>query len=79
LLDNREQMQEVILLRTLSKKLHGCPGGYYGDPEHGGMCSPMLVSRYQKRLSGPLLDRTPAPAAQARSGVFRHLWAQAAQ
>ena len=52
--------------RCLRKKLHGCPCGYYGDLEHGGMCSPMLVSRYQRHLSGPLLDRTPAPAAQAR-------------
>ncbi len=34
-----------------------CPCGYYGDPEHGCTCSPMLISRYQKRLSGPLLDR----------------------
>ncbi len=34
-----------------------CPCGYYGDPEHNCTCSPMLISRYQKRLSGPLLDR----------------------
>ena len=34
-----------------------CPCGYYGDPEHACTCSPMLISRYQKRLSGPLLDR----------------------
>ncbi len=34
-----------------------CPCGYFGDPEHACTCSPMLISRYQKRLSGPLLDR----------------------
>jgi len=34
-----------------------CPCGYWGDPEHACSCSPMLISRYQKRLSGPLLDR----------------------
>ncbi len=34
-----------------------CPCGYFGDPEHNCTCSPMLISRYQKRLSGPLLDR----------------------
>ena len=34
-----------------------CPCGYYGDPEHACSCSPMVISRYQKRLSGPLLDR----------------------
>ncbi len=34
-----------------------CPCGFFGDPEHACTCSPMLISRYQKRLSGPLLDR----------------------
>jgi magnesium chelatase family protein len=41
----------------LSKELHGCPCGYAGDPEKECTCSPTLISRYQKRLSGPLLDR----------------------
>jgi hypothetical protein len=41
----------------LSKKLHGCPCGYAGDPEQECTCGPSLISRYQKRLSGPLLDR----------------------
>jgi magnesium chelatase family protein len=43
--------------RYLSEKLHGCPCGYAGDPEHDCPCSSTLISRYQKRLSGPLLDR----------------------
>ena len=34
-----------------------CPCGYFGDPEKACSCSPGLVSKYQKRLSGPLLDR----------------------
>ena len=34
-----------------------CPCGYWGNPEHSCSCSPMVISRYQKRLSGPLLDR----------------------
>ena len=34
-----------------------CPCGYFGHTEHGCTCSPVLISRYQKRLSGPLLDR----------------------
>jgi magnesium chelatase family protein len=34
-----------------------CPCGYFGDPERACTCSPSIVSKYQKRLSGPLLDR----------------------
>ncbi|MFV9506317.1 MAG: YifB family Mg chelatase-like AAA ATPase [Oscillochloridaceae bacterium umkhey_bin13] len=34
-----------------------CPCGWHGDPERECSCSPALVSRYQKRISGPLLDR----------------------
>jgi magnesium chelatase family protein len=37
--------------------MNPCPCGYAGDPEHECTCSPTLISRYQKRLSGPLLDR----------------------
>jgi magnesium chelatase family protein len=33
-----------------------CPCGYAGDPARCH-CSPRAVSRYQRRLSGPLLDR----------------------
>ncbi len=34
-----------------------CPCGWHGDPERACTCSPLLVSRYQRRVSGPLLDR----------------------
>jgi magnesium chelatase family protein len=34
-----------------------CPCGWQGDPERECVCSPAMVTRYQKRISGPLLDR----------------------
>jgi magnesium chelatase family protein len=34
-----------------------CPCGYYGDPERACTCAPSAVSRYSKKVSGPLLDR----------------------
>jgi magnesium chelatase family protein len=37
--------------------MNPCPCGYYGDPYRPCTCSPGLVSRYQKRISGPFLDR----------------------
>ncbi len=34
-----------------------CPCGYHGDPTHECTCSRGLVDSYQKRISGPMLDR----------------------
>jgi magnesium chelatase family protein len=34
-----------------------CPCGYFRDSEHTCKCLPSVVERYQKRISGPLLDR----------------------
>lgn len=34
-----------------------CPCGYYGDPKHECTCSNSMITRYQKRISGPLMDR----------------------
>jgi len=40
-----------------SSHLQECPCGYYGDRLKPCTCSPVAVARYQKRISGPLMDR----------------------
>ena len=37
--------------------MNPCPCGYYGDPVKPCTCSSGTVTKYQKRISGPLLDR----------------------
>ena len=37
--------------------MNPCPCGYYGDPVKACSCSNGVVTKYQKRISGPLLDR----------------------
>jgi magnesium chelatase family protein len=37
--------------------LNPCPCGYYGDPERSCACSMGQILKYQKKISGPLLDR----------------------
>jgi magnesium chelatase family protein len=45
------------VFRRLVCYLHGCLCGYYGDPRRACSCAASAVSRYQKRISSPLLDR----------------------
>lgn len=34
-----------------------CPCGYFGDSKRPCTCLPGMITRYQKRISGPILDR----------------------
>jgi magnesium chelatase family protein len=42
---------------SLISAMNPCPCGYYGDPEKECRCGAYEVIRYQKKVSGPLLDR----------------------
>ena len=42
---------------TLVAAMNPCQCGYYGDSEKECKCTPYEVLKYQKRISGPLLDR----------------------
>jgi magnesium chelatase family protein len=37
--------------------MNPCPCGFYGDSQKPCTCAPAVVTKYQKRISGPLLDR----------------------
>jgi magnesium chelatase family protein len=37
--------------------MNHCPCGYYGDPVKPCTCASAAITLYQKRISGPLLDR----------------------
>ena len=37
--------------------MNPCPCGYLGDPVKECTCSQMMITRYRKRISGPLMDR----------------------
>lgn len=42
---------------TLIAAANPCPCGYFGDETRNCTCTPYTITRYQKRISGPILDR----------------------
>jgi magnesium chelatase family protein len=67
-------MQDVMRI-CCSLRLHGCPCGYYTDPNKECTCAPPQIQRYLSRVSGPLLNsidiQIKVPAVQ-----YRHLAAE---
>lgn len=51
---------------TLIAAMNPCPCGFYGDPEVACRCSVNEIMRYEKRISGPLLDRIDLQIAVPR-------------
>lgn len=47
--------RNVRLVRR--EELHGCPCGFHRDSTRACTCAPSAIARYQKRISGLLLDR----------------------
>jgi hypothetical protein len=43
--------------KNLFDCVYPCPCGYYGDPVKACTCSAGTVTKYQKRISGPLLAK----------------------
>jgi magnesium chelatase family protein len=46
-----------------------CPCGYTGDRLKKCLCSPSVIERYKRRLSGPILDRIDLTAWVARTSL----------
>jgi hypothetical protein len=53
----QQRIRNFLASFQLVGAMNPCPCGYYGDPVKPCTCSNMVVSKYQKRISGPLLDR----------------------
>ena len=59
-----------------SLELHGCPCGYYSDPNNECTCTIPQIQRYRAKISGPLMDRIDihieVPAVKYRDLANRH-------
>ncbi len=51
---------------TLVAATNPCPCGWAGDDRHACRCPPAAIERYQRSLSGPLLDRIDLRVAVSR-------------
>lgn len=60
---------------TLVAAMNPCPCGFWGDPERQCTCSGAEIARYQKKISGPMLDRIDLHVEVPRVG-FEKLTAE---
>lgn len=53
-----------------------CPCGYFGDSKRACTCLPGIINRYQKRISGPILDRidihVDVPSVETQKLIASH-------
>ena len=62
---------------TLVAAANPCPCGFFGDETRNCTCMPHMITRYQKRISGPILDRidmhisVPAVKVEKLTGQFK--------
>lgn len=70
--------RQIVVSRTASRAVYPadfvlvatmnpCPCGYYGDTAKECTCSTHQITSYQKRLSGPLLDRIDMTITMSRT------------
>jgi len=56
--------------------MNPCPCGFFTDPAHVCVCTPLQIQRYRARVSGPLLDRidihVEVPAVSFRELSLEH-------
>ena len=65
-------------MRKMSNCVYSCPCGLYGDTQKPCTCAHALVTKYQKRISGSLLDRidTAQLHRSAAGGLRKVEWGQ---
>ena len=66
---NPQQQDSTLGLNGLIGK--PCPCGFFGDETRNCTCSPGAITRYQKRISGPILDRIDMHITVPLSGVSK--------
>lgn len=57
--------------------MNPCPCGFFTDPAHACVCTPLQIQRYRAKVSGPLLDRidihVEVPAVPFRDLSVEHV------